>query len=132
MKILAKYETANVDDCIKLQLTAGGVVQFDFIKDTGPLVAKKTYLGAIYLANEECTKAVQFWLEAKEKLRETAEATRNDYRALVRSARTLEEIVEVWPQAEEVAQYARSQALTVLSQEVIARIKADADARRKT
>lgn len=130
MKICAKYEAASVDDCIDLQLTAGGVNRFHFRKGTGPLVVKKTYHNQVYLADEDTTNAVLAWLDAVDKRNENVKAVQNDYRALIKSARTLEEIIEIWPQAEEVSQYARSQALTVLSEDVIARIKADA-AKRK-
>ncbi len=56
-----------MDDCIKLQLTAGGVVQFTFNKGTGPLTVKKTYHNMVYMADEETTNACQSWIEADHK-----------------------------------------------------------------
>ena len=130
MKVLAKYEAAQIDDCIDLQLTAGDVKRFIFKDKTGPLVAKKTYHGQVYLADATVTDAFLEWWNAKSANDEKTKALQNDYRALIQGAKTLEEIIEIWPEAEQISQYARSQALTVLSQDVIARIRADV-ARRK-
>jgi hypothetical protein len=130
MEVMARYGAASVDDCIKIQLTAGGVEQFAFDTGTGPLVAQKTYYGAIYLADAATTEAVLSWVEARDAWQTAKNAAYKDYRALIANARTLEEVAEVWPEAAEVGRLARSQALTVLSQETVARIREDV--RRRT
>ena len=132
MKICAKYEAASVDDCIKLQLTAGGVQEFRFIEKTGPLVVKKTYSGQVYLADDPTTTAVLDWVEAHETHDKQLRALRNDYHALIQSAKTLEEVLEIWPEVAGVELYARSNALTILSADVIARIRADVATRAAT
>lgn len=125
MLVCEKYGVATIDDCIHLQLTQGGVQAFKFVAGTGPLVVKKTYQGQIYLADQVTTLAVLDWIAVHEEHDEKLRALRNDYYALIKGARTLEEIVEIWPEIVTVERYARSYALTVLSQDVINRIKAD-------
>lgn len=125
MEILKKYEVAFVDDCIKLQLTSGGVDQFNFKTGTGPMVAKPTYTGKIYLADEETTDAVANWSRAKSNLSLALGRKHEDYRSLITSARTLEEVIEIWPEAEQIAPFAHSYALTALSADAISRIKED-------
>jgi hypothetical protein len=125
MRVCAKYEAAGPDDCIKLSLAAGGVQQFDFAKGTGPLVAKKTYQGQVYLADQATTNAVLNWITARDEQMRRTKMVRADYHALIRGARTLEEIIEIWPAADTVSEFARSRALTVLSEDVVARIRAD-------
>ncbi len=130
MKICAKYEAASVDDCIKLQLFAGGVDKFDFSNGSGPLVAKKTYQGQIYLADEPTTEAFHDWRAARDAFDTALRKKSSDYNTLVKEARTLEEITEIWPEADAVREYARSRALSVLTDEMVARIKADVAERK--
>lgn len=125
MEVCAKYGVAKVDDCIDLQLTEGGVDRFHFTTETGPLVVKRTYHGQVYAADEQTTAAFHNWKKIRENHEIKLKALRADYLALIKGARTLEEIVEIWPEAASVMMYARSQALTVLSQDVINRIKTD-------
>lgn len=130
MEICAKYEAAQIDDCVKLQLTSGGVDLFKFAPGTGPLVVKKTHQGMIYLADAITTDAFHNWKQANEAFETALRRKMDDYGALVREARTLDEVCEIWPEAEVVREYARSRALSILSDEMIARIRADVAARQ--
>lgn len=132
MKILQKYDVGGIDDCIKLQLTENGVHMFNFHKGTGPLVAEKTTMGVIYQADVDTTAAVLAWVTANEATKKAKLRLEQAYRALIQNARTLEEIIEVWPEAAEASEYAHSRALTVLTPETIAMIKADVARRTKS
>lgn len=125
MRILVKYEKAAIDDCIKLQLTAGGVNMFCFAEGKGPLAAETTYNGTVYQADEEMTSAFAEWKAATEALDAARSQKLGDYKALINSARTLEDVTEIWPEAEQIRSSLRSTALTVLTPAVIERIKAD-------
>lgn len=125
MRICKKYDVAEIDDCIKLQLAAGGIEMFNFARDTGPLVARSTSHGAIYAADDACTAAVADWITARDALKAAQKAKNTDYDALIFNARTLEDVTEVWPEADSLRPKMGSYALTVLSADAVERIKAD-------
>ncbi len=129
MKILAEYEAAWVDNCIKLVLTAGGVEEFQFRDDTGPLVAKKTTKGQIYQAGPEATDAVADWVLASRAYHIAMKRKRDDYHSLIAASTTFEQVVAIWPEAEALAGELRGTSLIMLSDEVIARIQADVKSR---
>jgi hypothetical protein len=124
MKVCARYEAAHGDDCIKLTLSAGGVQEFNFDKDTGPLVVKKTYSGQMYAADDLTTTAVLEWVTARDSHKAALKQKHEDYGALIRNARTLDEVVEVWPEAEQLRTMF-GKPLVALSEEVKARIRDD-------
>jgi hypothetical protein len=132
MEVLHKYGAAEQDDCIKMQLHAGGVTQFNFTKDTGPLVVERTTSGAIYLASPDVTDAVLAWEAATAALKKAKTDKLNDYYALVNSVSTMEDVEEIWPDAASVRPRLGSHALTLLSQETIARLKADIASRKRS
>lgn len=129
MKVLQKYEKADIDDCIKLRMTHGAVqdMVFNFDEGTGPLAVENTYNGKFYLADEETTDAVLQWksvVDARDaKLREK----KGDYLTLINAARTLEEVETLWPEASEIRQaFEKNQvALMALTPTVIQRIRQD-------
>lgn len=125
MAVLLKYEKATVDDCIKLQLSAGGIQVFNFAEKKGPLVAHETWQGVVYAADEQQTAAVLAWVEARDKQKAAYEAKVADYDKLINFARTLDEIEAVWPEASQVRAQNESVAPVVLPEEVVKRIKAD-------
>ena len=123
MRVLKKYKAAFVDDCIKLELKAGGVEMFNFADDTGPWVAQKTRHGQIYQADAETSKAVAVWVAARDAYKEESKKRLTDYRSLLYSARNIEDVLEVWPEA---AEHIPSQTQIIsLSDAVVKRIKAD-------
>lgn len=129
MRILKKYDAAHIDDCIKLSLTAGGVDMFNFASGTGPLVGHPTYRGTIYATDGALTDAFLVWKKATEEEKAARSAIMTDYKSLVNSARFLEEVIEIWPEAAQLRPVAQSTALTTLTPQVVDRIKADIAAR---
>jgi len=136
MRVLKKYEKADVDDCIKLRMAYGAVqdVIFNFDDGTGPLAVKATYSGKFYLADEETTAAVAAWREAVEIRDKTLRQKKHDYATLINAARTLEEVEVLWPEASQIREaFAKNQvALMALTPTVIQRIKADVAERATT
>ncbi len=131
MKLLAKYEQARNDNCIRLNLTAGGVVEFQFRDpDKGPLVPGPRGYGCtnrIYAAGQHETDAISASLAASAAVQKARSAKLADYNALISASYTLEQIEEVWPAAGAALRPRKGRALPViLSDEVVARIKADA------
>lgn len=127
MKVFAKYEAARRDQCIKLNLTAGGVVQFNFhTTEEAPLVPDTyTCSRRIYQADEATTAAVQAHAAACD-ARKKADATKMaDYLALIRCSVKLEEIEAVWPAASSLRATLNRSVPVVLSDDVVNRIRAD-------
>lgn len=129
MKVLAKYDSAERDDCIKLRLSSGSLsdVMFNFDDGTGPIVVKKTYSGKMFLADEATSNAVLAWKSAKEICEKTLRQKKDDYRTLIEAARTLEEVEVLWPEAAQIREaFNKNQvALMALTPTVIQRIKSD-------
>lgn len=136
MKVLAKYESAERDDCIKLRMAHGAAqdVMFNFDDNTGPMVVKKTYSGKMFLADESTTEAVLAWKSAKEAAEKSLRQKRSDYDTLINAARTLEEVEVLWPEASQIrSAFSKNQvALLALTPTVIQRIKMDVAERAKT
>jgi hypothetical protein len=134
MKLLLKYTVARHDDCIRLQLAAGGVVEFNFrMPDKGPLVPNGYGCSnRMYIAGQEETDAISASLTAKSTCEKARSQKLADYKALIWASQTLEQIEGVWPLAGEVLRPRKGRALpVVLSDEVIARIKADLPSLKK-
>lgn len=136
MKILAKYDSAERDDCIKLRMAHGAAqdVLFNFDEGTGPMVVKKTYSGKMFLADSPTTDAVLAWKSARETRDKTLQQKRSDYNTLINAARTLEEVEVLWPEASQIREaFNKNQvALMALTPTVIQRIKMDVAERTKT
>lgn len=130
MRVLDKYRKASRDACIKMQLTAGGVEQFEFAQKDAPLVANPTYSSPPYAADAVTTDAVVDWVTAKRTHKTALDKKLDDYRALIRASRSLEDVAAVWPEAEK-ARPAKSNALIVLSPEIVRRIEADVASRKR-
>lgn len=128
MKLLAKYSVAHHDDCVKLQLTAGGVVKFTFRGDkSGPLVPSSYECRQrIYAADDKASEAVSAAELALGALQKARQKKMDDYRALISASVTLEQIEGVWPAAAALRERVGRALPVRLSDEVIARIRADA------
>lgn len=129
MRVLRKYKKAHIDDCIKLKLASGGVEMFRFDKGMGPLTADPTHAGTIYEADGATTAVVADWVAATGALQDAKKRKLADYQALIRAARTLEDVTAIWPEAEQVRP-PRSTALVALSEEAVDRIRADVATRQ--
>lgn len=131
MKLLAKYEQARNDGCIRLQLSAGGVVEFKFRDpDKGPLVpgSRNGYgcSNRMYAAGQEETDAVSASLAAADAFKKAMATKLSDYGALINHSTSLEQVEEVWPAASALRARLNRSVPVILSDEVVARIRADA------
>lgn len=135
MKLLAKYEVAAPDSCIRLQLSAGGVVEFSFRgENTGPLTPGKRGYGCssrMYATDEAATPIISASLQARDALKKALGAKLEDYKTLIYSSTNLEQIEAVWPMASELRPRVGRLLPVTLSNDVIARIKADASTMAK-
>ena len=127
MQLLAKYDAAEADPCIRLNLTAGGVTQFTFSDDdAGPMRPNSGGCWRrIYQADEATTAAVLAYAVAVEAFNRAIKAKRDDYYALIRHSTKLEEIEGIWPAASGLRATLNRSVPVVLSDDVVARIRAD-------
>lgn len=121
MAVLKKYEKASVRDCIGMTLSAGGFVQFWFMKETGPL----TTGSRTFVADEKTTIAVNAHIAAKDKSEKALKDKMSDYQSLINNSRYFEDVVAVWPEAEKLRSQFGGQALITLSPDIVARIQQD-------
>lgn len=128
MKVLRTYKVAVADACIKLQLTAGGVTQFAFASEKEAPFRPDNYgcSSQIFAADEATTKAVGAWALSKGAYDKAFNQKREDYGALINHTATLEQIEAVWPAASKLRERLGRSLPMVLSDDVIARIRADA------
>lgn len=133
MAALRKYQTALHDKCIKLQLTAGGVDEFKFAEtDDAPLRPDRyDCRHQIYLTDERLTKAFEVWKAATDALKAASLQKEKDYNALIQGSTYLEEVEAVWPEASQIRVRLHSNLPATLTNDTIARIKADAATRMK-
>lgn len=128
MRVLQTYKTAQHDTCVKLQLTAGGVDQFEFRSDKEAPLRPAVYecRSQIYAADEAATTAVAAWVLAKTACTKALAQKHTDYTALINHTAALEQIEAVWPAAAKLRERIGRALPMVLSDDMIARIKADA------
>jgi hypothetical protein len=149
MVVLKKYSTAGWAYFARMQLTAGGVVQFQFFeprKDAYGRVqpvsdeeAKEHNLrlepnsnNSLYLADGKTTDAYAKYDLSHTAYAKALNAKYRDYGALIDASTTLEQIEEVWPEAGKMLRKRIEATLpVVLSDEVMERIKADSKTRKK-
>lgn len=130
MAVLQRYQAAEPDTCIRLQLAAGGVHEFKFRDgDAIPLAPGGRCYSRMYQADADATKIIEIYNRAHDAHKKARKSKLADYEALIKGATTLEEVEEVWPEASALRSRAGRALPMVLSDEVIARIKADAAAR---
>ncbi len=127
MRVLKKYEKAEIDDCIRVQLASGGVDEFKFIEDTGPLSACPYC--SIYPLDAKQTDLFAEWEKATTAHKEAVRQKLLDYNGLIIASRTWEDVIEIWPEAATIKPEFANYPLTILSAEVIERIKADVSTR---
>lgn len=129
MKLLAKYEAAVPDRCIRLQLAAGGVEQFCFRDEADFPLRPNGYNGGcnrhIYATDEKATEIVSACLTVAAAFKKAMATKLGDYNALIDHSTTLEQVEGVWPAASALRVRLNRAVPVVLSDEVIARIRAD-------
>lgn len=133
MAICKKYDAAKADTCIRLQCSDGVVREFKFdSEDAAPLAVCTNYCRSrIYLADPATTDAVTAWITASDALAAALKAKLSDYHALISAAGYLDEIEAVWPLATEIRARFTQNLPAQLTDDVVARIRADVGSRAK-
>lgn len=126
MAVLKKYEKAGIDDCIRISVDPGKISRFTFKDGTGPLMPD---CKIIILSDTQLASFLD-WVDAGTALGTAEKIKLGDYYSLIASARTLEQVVEVWPEAERVRSDIGGNAISVLSDDVLDRIRADVAVRQ--
>jgi hypothetical protein len=128
MKVLAKYKVAQPDKCIRLTLSDMRVVEFKFRSDEdAPLAPRTNCYDRMFLGDEALTAAFDAYMKAKDAHDDETKKRLCAYASLIRNSSTVEDIIEVWPEA--AALLPATEIMAPLSPEQLAIIKADADQR---
>jgi hypothetical protein len=85
----------------------------------------------MYLSDERQQKAVEAWVDAATALKDGTQKKREDYNAFIHSAGTFEQLIEIWPEAVQVADRIKVNLPATVNPEMLARIKADSAARMR-
>lgn len=126
MAVLKRYDACRVDDCVRVTLLVGGMTVFRFTKGTGPLsINCRTFL-----ADAATTDVVTAHALAQSAYRDALDKKLSDYYALINGARNLEDVTEVWPEAEAVRSSLGARAMTILSSDALERIRRDVSERQ--
>lgn len=132
MAILKKYDVARHDQCIRFQLTAGGVKQFQFnpTDEPYPLIPIRGHSYRMHQADAGLTTTLERWFTAEEAYKKAINTKVADYCALIDAARNWEDVIEVWPEADSVMAAQGRQLTIAVTPAVIDRIRADVATRQ--
>lgn len=131
MKVLEKYGAGRKDACIFLSAGYGGYERFSF-RDNDERIP---YVPDRYcnnrrphLLNDDQVEVYEAFKKADAEFRADTARRFKDYCTLITNARTFEELVEIWPAADQLREKicGTSRVVSVMSDDVLARIKADA------
>ena len=133
MAVLERYGAARRDDCVRFGGSYDTESTFYFRKgDTDvPLVPRQTGCSQLYYEwNKEARAALNAYVLARQAYEKARKNKLEDYRRLIVGSRTFNDVVAVWPAAEAmraklIPKTPQQRALAVLSEEAIARIRAD-------
>ena len=133
MKVMERYGAARVDTCIRFGGSYDNESVFRFREDDrdAPLVPRHTGCSdRSYDWSDKVRAVLIAHVTAVRNFEKARELKLEDYRRLVIGSRTFNDVVAVWPAAEAlrnklIPQTAQQRALAVLSEEAVARIKAD-------
>lgn len=127
MLVLEKYGVANAETEIKLTLPDARVVQFKLREDDAVKTADR-YGSKMYLADHALMEAFDAHAKTVDAYEAETKRRQEAYRALIRSAAYVEDIVEVWKEA---AALLPATALTApLTPDQMALIRADTAQRK--
>lgn len=133
MEVLKKYEVLRTDDCVNIQLTAGGVEQFKFKTDEKVGVPRTGSCSTwVFLADDKITDAMQKWTAARDAAKTALAKKQSDYVSFIETATTFEQIVGIWPEASELAPKIARNLPVALNDDVIAQITADSKRRLRS
>lgn len=133
MVVLERYGAARRDDCIRFGGSYDTESTFYFRKDDTdvPLVPRQTGCGQLFYEwSKEARDALNAYVLARQALEKARRSKLEDYRRLIVGSRTFNDVVAVWPAADVmrsklIPKTPEQRALAVLSEEAIARIRAD-------
>lgn len=130
MKVLAKYDAARSDDCIKISRGGYDVDQFCYRKgDKAPLrPARGGCRSHVYALDQAGLDAFDTHKLAVKERDDRVKARLADYKALIFHVPSFNDVASVWPEANELreAVVGSNSAVLVLSSDVIERIQKDA------
>lgn len=129
MAVMTKYECAERCDDIKIQLMDGSVIAFEFDKTDAP--SKPLYRRGMFLADDRQSKVLDAWKNAKDDFKKVRDEKRTDYKNFINGAVTFEQVVEVWPEAMQLASQIKTNLPANVGPDVLARITADSKKRMK-
>lgn len=128
MAVLANYGVTSNDAIVDGGSPEGRFTRFAFDQnDEIPARPKVRYDAARVNFDAKATEAIDAYDLAADALKKARAAKLSDYNALIASAKTFEDILDVWPAAAAVSERIKRQqtSLAVLSAEKIAAIRAD-------
>lgn len=132
MKVLERYGAAKHDGCIRFGGHYDNESVFNFkASDTAPLVPRHTGCHERgYVWSKEARDALNAYAVARMAHEKAFYNKKQDYMRLIDGSRTFNDVVAVWPAAEAmrpkiIPVTVEQRALSVLSEDAIARIKAD-------
>lgn len=135
MAVLRKYNLTKKINHVNVQLTPGGVEEFEFGKDDLVEIPAsdeyRYYNRVVTVLDEKATELVNSWQKANEKYDVTLMKKREMYYNFIEQAKTYEQVLEVWPEAAQVANSIMSYLPATVTEETIAAIKADSETRLK-
>lgn len=132
MQVLARYKCASPDYCVKFKAPERPVVGWTFPQDEPdmPLMphSAHTYSRPVHeLDSTEIPDAIASWEKAQDRRDDMVMNLRGLYLDLIRSARYVEDIFEVWPEARAIERdlIPQSNLPMALSDDTVKAIKAD-------
>lgn len=142
MLIMQNYGATRRDECIRFggSYDHDSVYEFDANDPDVPLIPRYTDCHSAargYEWSDEARKLLFAYVKARNELKKAQKAKYEDYRILIFGSRSFNDVAAVWPAAEQkraaiIPQASQGRALAVLSEEAIARIKADNAGGQKT
>lgn len=127
MKVLVKYKAAHADSCIYTSRGYGDRDQFCFRKDdVAPLCPSSGgCYSRTFMLEGAALEAFDAYKAAEKARKESVERRLSDYRALIGSVSSFNDVAAVWPEVEALREVivGSGSALVVLNNDVIERIK---------
>lgn len=127
MKILTKYGVSTEDTCIRITMPDSRVVEFELREAEAVTVPYGRCQNRMYLGDDILMAAYDAHAKAVEAHKDETARRIEAYRTLIRSAATVEDIVEVWPEAAKLLP--ATAVMAPLTEEQLALIRADTSQR---
>ena len=127
MEVLTKHGVSRPDKCIRVVSPSSQVQQFDYSKDDAPILPSKYCASRNFPVSQSLFEKIEAWDSARDEHKKTVHSILADYRAVIHSCRTVEDVIEVWPGCESLAvgflKANTTQLPAALSPEVLGRVK---------